>query len=53
MAGVPIGMKDLFCTHGVQTTAASHILEGFVPRYESTVSQKLWDAGAGMLARPH
>ncbi len=34
MAGVPIGMKDLFCTEGVQTTAASHILEGFVPTYE-------------------
>src|SRR5690606_32848141 len=40
MAGVPIGMKDLFATKGVQTTAASHILEGFVPQYESTVSQK-------------
>ncbi len=51
MAGVPIGMKDLFATDGVQTTAASHILEGFVPRYESTVSQKLWDAGAGMLGK--
>jgi aspartyl-tRNA(Asn)/glutamyl-tRNA(Gln) amidotransferase subunit A len=51
MAGVPIGMKDLFCTDGLQTTAASHILEGFVPRYESTVSQKLWDAGAGMLGK--
>src|SRR5688572_27078397 len=51
MAGVPIGMKDLFCTRGVQTTAASHILEGFVPEYESTVSQKLWDAGAGMLGK--
>jgi aspartyl-tRNA(Asn)/glutamyl-tRNA(Gln) amidotransferase subunit A len=51
MAGVPIGMKDLFATNGVQTTAASHILEGFVPRYESTVSQKLWDAGAGMLGK--
>ncbi|NVD45440.1 Asp-tRNA(Asn)/Glu-tRNA(Gln) amidotransferase subunit GatA [Altererythrobacter sp. HHU K3-1] len=51
MAGVPIGMKDLFCTKGVQTTAASHILEGFVPQYESTVSQKLWDAGAGMLGK--
>src|SRR3546814_5981930 len=34
MAGVPIGMKDLFATHGVQTTAASHILEGFKPQYE-------------------
>jgi aspartyl-tRNA(Asn)/glutamyl-tRNA(Gln) amidotransferase subunit A len=50
MAGVPIGMKDLFATKGVQTTAASHILEGFVPEYESTVSQKLWDAGAGCWA---
>ena len=51
MAGVPIGMKDLFCTKGVQTTAASHILEGFTPEYESSVSQKLWDAGAGMLGK--
>ncbi|GIX19622.1 MAG: glutamyl-tRNA(Gln) amidotransferase subunit A [Erythrobacter sp.] len=51
MAGVPIGMKDLFATHGVETTAASHILEGFTPRYESSVSQKLWDAGAGMLGK--
>lgn len=51
MAGVPIGMKDLFATKGVQTTAASHILEGFKPEYESTVSQNLWDAGAGMLGK--
>ena len=51
MGGVPIGMKDLFATRGVQTTAASHILEGFVPEYESTVSQRLWDAGAGMLGK--
>lgn len=51
LAGVPIGMKDLFATQGVQTTAASHILEGFTPQYESTVSQKLWDAGAGMLGK--
>ena len=51
MAGVPIGMKDLFCTKGVQTTAASHILEGFVPEYESTVSAKLWASGAGMLGK--
>lgn len=51
LSGVPIGMKDLFATNGVQTTAASHILEGFVPRYESTVSQKLWDAGCGMLGK--
>ena len=51
MAGVPIGMKDLFATRGVQTTAASHILEGFKPEYESTVSQNLWNAGAGMLGK--
>ncbi|HEU4960365.1 MAG TPA: Asp-tRNA(Asn)/Glu-tRNA(Gln) amidotransferase subunit GatA [Sphingomonas sp.] len=51
LAGVPIGMKDLFCTKGVATTAASHILEGFTPPYESTVSQNLWNAGAGMLGK--
>ena len=51
LAGVPIGMKDLFCTKGVPSTAASHILEGFTPQYESTVSQRLWDAGAGMLGK--
>jgi aspartyl-tRNA(Asn)/glutamyl-tRNA(Gln) amidotransferase subunit A len=51
LSGVPIGMKDLFCTKGVQTTAASHILEGFTPQYESTVSAKLWAAGAGMLGK--
>ncbi|WP_298192331.1 Asp-tRNA(Asn)/Glu-tRNA(Gln) amidotransferase subunit GatA [Novosphingobium sp.] len=51
MAGVPIGMKDLFATTGTKTTAASNILGNFVPPYESTVSQKLWDAGAGMLGK--
>ena len=51
LSGVPIGMKDLFCTVGVPATAASHILEGFVPPYESTVSGKLWAAGAGMLGK--
>jgi aspartyl-tRNA(Asn)/glutamyl-tRNA(Gln) amidotransferase subunit A len=51
LSGVPIGMKDLFCTEGTQTTAASHMLEGFVPTYESTVSGKLWAAGAGMLGK--
>ena len=51
LSGVPLGMKDLFCTEGVQTTAASHILEGFVPTYESTVSDRLWQAGAGMLGK--
>jgi len=51
MEGLPIGMKDLFCTRGVLTTAASHILDGFKPEYESTVSQNLWDAGAVMLGK--
>ncbi len=51
MGGVPIGMKDLFATKGVQTSAASHILEGFTPQYESTVSSNLWAAGAGMLGK--
>ncbi|MDQ2879025.1 MAG: Asp-tRNA(Asn)/Glu-tRNA(Gln) amidotransferase subunit GatA [Pseudomonadota bacterium] len=51
MAGVPIGMKDLFCTEGVPATAASLILEGFTPPYESTVSANLWKAGAGMLGK--
>lgn len=51
LAGVPIGMKDLFATKGVQTTAASKILKGFIPPYESTVSAKLWEAGAGMLGK--
>lgn len=49
--GLPIGMKDLFCTDGIETTAGSHILEGFVPQYESTVSQNLWDDGAVLLGK--
>lgn len=48
ITGVPVGVKDLFCTKGVLTTAASHILEGFAPEYESSITQKLWDAGAWM-----
>lgn len=51
MTGIPIAMKDLFCTEGVQTTAASKILEGFTPQYESTVSAKLKDAGAVSLGK--
>src|ERR1043165_3498242 len=42
LEGVPVAIKDLFCTAGVQTTAGSKILEGFVPTYESTVSARLW-----------
>ncbi|MBL8661004.1 MAG: Asp-tRNA(Asn)/Glu-tRNA(Gln) amidotransferase subunit GatA [Rhodospirillales bacterium] len=49
--GIPIAIKDLFCTEGVRTTAGSHILDGFVPPYESTVSAKLRDAGAVMLGK--
>jgi len=51
MDGIPIAMKDLFCTKGVQTTAASHILDGFTPKYESTVSGNLWAEGAVMLGK--
>jgi len=51
LSGVPLGIKDLFCTEGYQTTAASHILGGFVPTYESTVTAKLFGAGAGMLGK--
>ncbi len=51
LEGVPLGIKDLYCTQGVQTTAASHILEGFVPPYESTVSANLWRDGATMLGK--
>ena len=51
MDGAPVAIKDLFCTEGVQTTAASKILEGFKPCYESTVSGKLKDAGAVMLGK--
>lgn len=48
LTGIPVGVKDLFCTKDVLTTAASHILDGFKPEYESSVTQKLWDAGAVM-----
>jgi len=49
--GLPIAIKDLFCTRGVLTTAGSHILDGFVPPYESTVTENLWSAGAVMLGK--
>jgi aspartyl-tRNA(Asn)/glutamyl-tRNA(Gln) amidotransferase subunit A len=51
MCGIPLGIKDLFCTKGVPSQAASRILEGFRPEYESTVTQNLWDAGAVMLGK--
>jgi aspartyl-tRNA(Asn)/glutamyl-tRNA(Gln) amidotransferase subunit A len=51
MEGLPIAIKDLFCTEGVLTTAGSHILDGFKPPYESTVTANLWRAGAVMLGK--
>ena len=51
MCGIPVGIKDLFCTRGVPSQAASRILEGFLPEYESTVTQNLFDAGAVMLGK--
>ena len=51
LEGVPLAIKDLFCTEGVLTTAASHILDGFVPPYESTVTRKLWESGAVCLGK--
>ncbi|MEM1352956.1 MAG: Asp-tRNA(Asn)/Glu-tRNA(Gln) amidotransferase subunit GatA [Pseudomonadota bacterium] len=53
MCGLPIGIKDLFCTQGVPSQAGSRILAGFLPEYESTVSKKLADAGAVMLGKPN
>jgi len=51
MCGIPVGIKDLFCTRGVASQAASRILEGFKPEYESTITQQLADAGAVMLGK--
>ena len=51
LEGIPLGIKDLFATEGEHTQACSHILDGFKPRYESTVTQNLWDAGAVMLGK--
>jgi aspartyl-tRNA(Asn)/glutamyl-tRNA(Gln) amidotransferase subunit A len=51
LEGLPLGIKDLFCTAGVRTTACSHILENFVPTYESTVSANLWRDGAVLLGK--
>ncbi|MCJ8140158.1 Asp-tRNA(Asn)/Glu-tRNA(Gln) amidotransferase subunit GatA [Falsirhodobacter halotolerans] len=51
LCGIPLGIKDLFCTKGVPSQAASNILAGFKPDYESTVTSKLFDAGAVMLGK--
>jgi len=51
LEGAPLGIKDLYCTKGVRTTACSSILAEFTPTYESTVTQNLWDQGAVMLGK--
>src|SRR5580700_267048 len=51
LAGVPLGIKDMFATKGVRTTACSHMLDTFVPTYESTISANLWRDGAVMLGK--
>jgi len=51
MEGLPLGIKDLYCTKGVRTTACSKILSNYVPQYESTVTRNLWNAGAVMLGK--
>ncbi|MEM7670444.1 MAG: amidase, partial [Pseudomonadota bacterium] len=51
LLGIPLGIKDLFCTEGVRSQAASGILDGFLPPYESTVTANLWKAGGVMLGK--
>ncbi len=51
LEGIPLGIKDLFCTKGIRTTACSHIIDNFVPQYESTVTANLLGAGAGFLGK--
>ena len=51
LEGLPLGIKDLFCTTGVRTTAGSRILENFVPPYESSVTANLWRDGAVLLGK--
>src|SRR5258708_27439995 len=52
LEGVPLAIKDLFCTEGVQTTAGSDILEGFVPPYQSTATANQWESGTAMVGKP-
>ena len=51
LEGIPLAIKDMFCTKGIRTTAASRILSNFVPEFEATTTQKLWDAGAVCLGK--
>ena len=51
LPGIPIAVKDLFCTNGVRTTAGSKILNNFIPTYESTITQNIWQQGAILLGK--
>ena len=51
LPGIPIAIKDLFCTEGVKTTAGSKMLENFIPNYESTITKNLWNEGAFLLGK--
>ena len=51
LEGIPIGVKDMFCTKGVLTTASSKMLSNFIPPYESTVTENLWNEGALLLGK--
>ena len=51
LAGIPLAIKDNLCTLGIRTTCSSRMLEGFVPPYESTVTGRLWEAGAVLLGK--
>jgi aspartyl-tRNA(Asn)/glutamyl-tRNA(Gln) amidotransferase subunit A len=51
LEGIPLAIKDMFCTAGIRSTACSHILENFVPTYESTVTSQLWRDGAVLLGK--
>jgi aspartyl-tRNA(Asn)/glutamyl-tRNA(Gln) amidotransferase subunit A len=51
LPGVPIAVKDLFCTEGIKTTAGSKMLENFIPNYESTITKNLWNEGAFLLGK--
>src|SRR6185369_4503842 len=51
LAGIPLGIKDLFATKGVRTTACSRILDNFIPTYESTITSQLWRDGAVLLGK--